>query len=499
MGDRGSTGSRWTVPLLGAAAGVVMADPNVAGTALVEATRGLGMPATWIPVAASVESYVTAATVVSTGLLADRIGRRRVLMGALGLLAAAELLAAASWAPLVYIVARALTGVAVGAVFGSAFAYVRSVVAAERLGAALGVFGAVGTVVMMVTSVAGGSVTSLGWRLGFATVAALAVIVLSFAAGRLPAVPRVGAGPVDVTGQILLALGVVLPLLALGRAGSLGAQPWLPFLVGAACLTAFVWVEHRGTAPFFPLEVFRDRRYLGAVVMGLSFNAAMAVLLLQLANLWQYLNHWSAWQVSLGSMPAFLAGMLASLAAGRRLSAGVSPRSIAGVGYALMVAGFVVLATFRQGASVLPFLVALLLVGMGTQAVNVPYGALIVQVAPPASYGPVTSSRTTVGQIGYAIGLAGATVLIDRLTTIATVDGLAAAGISPTRTAEALSVVTMYIEHGTTAVTEEARQVLAVAAEAYAGAFAAAMAIVAVLLAVLGVLMWWLLRPDRSG
>ena len=164
-----------------------------------------------------------------------------------------------------------------------------------------------------------------------------------------------------------------------------------------------------------------------------------------------------------------------------------------------MVCGFAALLMFKQGGSPVPFFVALVLVGMGTQAVNVPYGALIVLVAPPDRYGPVTSSRTTVGQMGYAIGLAGATVMIDHLTAMGTIERLRSAGVSPIRTADALPVVTLYVQDGADATTAAARQVLSAAADAYAAAFATTMGWVAVLLAVVGAVSWWLLRPVAAS
>lgn len=493
-----SRSSAWAVPLLGATAGIAMADPSVASTALVEASRGLGISTGLLPFAASVENYMAAASVVSTGLLADRLGRRRVLVAAALLAVIAELLAAGSTVPVVFLIARALMGVAGGAIFGSAFAFVRHV-APDRLGSALGTFGAVATLTMMTLSLLGGTLASVSWRLGFVMLAASAALAAILVLRVLPPISPVGSGPADVTGQVLLALGVVLPLYGLSEATGPTLAFVLPVAAGAAALVGFFVVEHRGRHPFFPIAVFKDRRYLAALVLGLSFNAALAALLLQLANLWQYLDRWATWQVSLASMPAFLAGMAASVVAGRRLSRGVTPRTVAVTGMVLMALGFAALSTVRPGNGPWAFVAALLLVGLGTQAVNVPYGALVVQCAPEGGYGPVTSSRTTVGQIGYALGLAGSTVMIDRLTRQELPERLAEAGVSPTRTADAISTVLVYVEHGTRAATDEARQVLGAAAQAYVSAFSTTMLAMSGLLVVLGVIAWLLLAGTFSG
>lgn len=298
---------------------------------------------------------------------------------------------------------------------------------------------------------------------------------------------------------MLLGLGVVLPLYGLSEATGPTLAFVVPVAVGAAALVGFVMVEHRGSHPFFPIAVFQDRRYLAALVLGLSFNAALAALLLQLANLWQYLDRWATWQVSLASMPAFLAGVVASVLAGRRLSRGSSPRAVAVTGMLLMAFGFAALATYRPGNGPWAFVAALLFVGLGTQAVNVPYGALIVGCAPPGEYGPVTSSRTTVGQIGYALGLAGSTVMIDRLTRQELPERLADVGVSPARTADAISMVMMYVEHGTRAATDEARRVLSAAGQAYVSAFASTMLAMSVLLVLLGGVAWLLLAGTHAG
>ncbi|HBS09354.1 MAG TPA: hypothetical protein DEA69_11220 [Microbacterium sp.] len=64
------------IPLLGIMGGVQTADPTIASTALVESARALQMDAGLQAIAASVSTLMLAATVISTGLLADRIGRR---------------------------------------------------------------------------------------------------------------------------------------------------------------------------------------------------------------------------------------------------------------------------------------------------------------------------------------------------------------------------------------------------------------------------------------
>ena len=64
--------------------------------------------------------------------------------------------------------------------------------------------------------------------------------------------------------------------------------------------------------------------------------------------------------------------------------------------------------------------------------------------APAKYFGPVTSSRTTIGQFFYAAGLAVSTVVVDRITIGGVVNNLNTAGVPPTQTGQALDAVTAF-------------------------------------------------------
>lgn len=96
--------------LLGLMAAAQGTDPNIASTALVGASRGPDMTGGLLALAASISTPALSASVISTGLVADRAGRRPVLMGALLLAAVGDLLAATAPAAPLYLTGRALAG-----------------------------------------------------------------------------------------------------------------------------------------------------------------------------------------------------------------------------------------------------------------------------------------------------------------------------------------------------------------------------------------------------
>ena len=119
-------------------------------------------------------------------------------------------------------------------------------------------------------------------------------------------------------------------------------------------------------------------------------------------------------RVVLGAGPA---GIGAGLVTGRLMSKGLTNRMATLVGGITAAVGFMCLAVGHDATGLLGFLPGLVLVGAGVVIACVPFGNLILLEAPPEHLGPVSSSRTTVGQFFYTIGFSISAVTIDRLTT----------------------------------------------------------------------------------
>ena len=71
------------VPFLGVMGAIQGSAPNLNSTALVSLTRDLNMGGGEVALAASLQTIAIAASVITSGLLADRLGRRKVLLAAL--------------------------------------------------------------------------------------------------------------------------------------------------------------------------------------------------------------------------------------------------------------------------------------------------------------------------------------------------------------------------------------------------------------------------------
>lgn len=179
-----------------------------------------------------------------------------------------------------------------------------------------------------------------------------------------------------------------------------------------------------------------------------------------------------------------MVSVAASIVVGRLISRGLSPITAVTVAGAASVLGFLSLLLTLTTSSFLAFLPALVLIGFGMSGL-VPYGSLILRLAPPEHFGAVTSSRTTIGQIGYSIGLSVSMVTVDALTRGGVIRRLEDAGVPPARTGQSLDAIQAYVRTGTTPSGQDGAPLLQDAAASYHVAFAITMVATAAVVAVL--------------
>lgn len=480
------TASRLAFPLLGVLAAVQGAAPNIAATALVGASRGLDMVGGDQALAASTQTLAIAASVITTGLLADRIGRRRMLVSALLVSILGQVLVAAAPVALVYIVGQAVSGIGLGAVYAAAFAYIQVLAAPGRLPAAVATFAAVSGAAGVVFTFSGGILAGADWRLAFLLVPVLSALTVPAVLTLLPAVPPSVTEKRDVWGQLLLMAGMVVFLYGVSQLASSLTNPvtWAVMLAGILLLLAFAWSQTRVRSPFFPVSLFRRPLFLGALCAGFVFNFGVAAAFLQLTNLWQYVLGLAPSAVAVWQLPVSITSIIGAVILGRLMSRGMSAQTSLLLGGGLSAAGFVAAALARDAGTPLAFVPAGILVAFGVTAASLPYGTLILSEAPAEFYGPVTSARTTFGQLFYSLGTALSTVVVTQLTVSGIVSRLQAAGMSGTDVTTALASVGAYAKDGT----RPDAQVFAAATAAYRDGFGVLMIAIAVLVAIVAVI-----------
>ena len=487
------------VVLLGIVAAIQVADPLLSSMALVRASAELNFTASIQSLAAGISTLALAATAIPGGMLADRLGRRGLLMVALLVGSAGQIITALSPDETVYLVGRIITGMALGIVFGASYGMLRNVSAVKSLGPAMATFNVLNGVVPVVSLVAGGVIISTNWRLAYLMLPIVAVVCFILIPLILPKVDRLPSnGRADILGMVLLAVGVVGILYGVSMAthGLDSPQFWVPLGIAVLGLLFFWLREKRASNPAFPIRLLAHPAFLGAVIMGIFWNVASASASQMLPNVWQYVTHLQPSEIGVASLPQAAAGILGSVFAGMALGRGQKARTIAIIGYAFMTVAFVSYFFLPATAGYLLFVPGMVFAGCGWMMNATTQGNLFITLSPAKFYGPVTSSKMAVGQFGYSLGLSGSTVAVSSLT-LAGVSKLTNGAVSGEGNWDA---ITTYMADPTKVPTNEALAAVSSAQvqDAYMHAFGVTSLVIAAVVAVFGVVMYLLLRRKSA-
>jgi MFS family permease len=200
-----------------------------------------------------------------SGRVADMIGKRRVALALLAILAVGSLVAATAQGLPMLIVGRALQGASTG-IIPVGIAILRDTVPARRLdtsialmSATLGVGGAIGLPISAIVN------QFVGWRWTFAGTVIFAVVVAVLILVVVPESSRPGGGTFDVLGALGLASVTTAFLLLLSYGGAWGwgsATTLLTLAATILVLMAWVWHESRTPHPLLDLRLAKRRAVL---------------------------------------------------------------------------------------------------------------------------------------------------------------------------------------------------------------------------------------------
>jgi EmrB/QacA subfamily drug resistance transporter len=433
---------RWiALALLCMAQFVVVLDASIVNVALPSIGEGLDFSQNnlaWV-----VNAYVLTfgGFLLLGGRMADLLGRRRVFISGLMVVALASLAAGFASNEGQLIAARAAQGVGAAIISPSALSIVTTIFrdGAER-NKALGVWGAVAGSGGAAGVLLGGVLTDgLGWEwvlwvnVPVATVAALLTPRL-IAESRSESATR----HFDAAGAVSVTAGLTVLVYALVDAVDVGwgsAQTLGLLALSAALIAAFVAIELRSQAPLVPFRIFRLRTLTGANAVGLLVGASLFSAFFFISLYMQQVLGYSAIKAGLSYLPLALA-IIASAAVGSQLVTRVGFKPVLTAGMVFVAAGLVWFSQVSVGGGFLTDILGpslLMAVGLGFAFVTTTIAA-VSGVAERES-GLASGLINTSQQIGGALGLA----VLATIANSRTDDVAAGAGGDPSAMPAALT------------------------------------------------------------
>jgi EmrB/QacA subfamily drug resistance transporter len=389
---------------------LIMLDTNIVAVSLPSIARDLQggfADVEWV-----VSAYILpfAALLMPAGALADRLGRRRMLILGLSIFTFASFLCGAAPNLLTLNGARALQAVGAALQLTSSLAVVAQGFEAHERARVYAIWGTVMGMAPPLGPILGGLVTSyLGWRWAF-------YINLPLGAGLIAlAVTSVGesrdpkAGGLDYPGIVLFGGGlfsVVWALIDANRAGWESAPTIIRLVIGAVLLVGFVFAERKHRRPMIDLTIFRDPTVVGAAVAMLGYAASAQVMMTILPLYLQDAFVLSPAIAGLAMIP-FALPLLIGPSVGGKLAATMSSRAILSLGLGLVAIGNAVAATaVLADLAYWTAAIGMFITGSGAGLLNSETAKAQVSSVPPERAGMASGLASTTRFIGIIAGVA---------------------------------------------------------------------------------------------
>ena len=384
-------------------------DATVLYLAVPALTAEISPTATQLLWIGDIYSFVLAGLLIPMGNLADRVGRKKLLIIGSTAFGVASLIAAYSPSAELLIAARALLGVAGATIMPSTLSIVRDMfedpVQRTR---AIAVWSAGATGGAALGPLVGGALLErFWWGSVFLINVPIMLVVLVAGLILLPESRNPHSGRVDLLSAVLSVLAIVPVVYAVKHAVGTGLDWTVPATAAAGVLAGVVFVrrQRRLPHPLVDIDLFRIPAFTGAVVANTLAIFAFSGLLFFFSQYLQLVRGYGPLMAGLAEMPvtvtsilviAFIGFLLTRLGRGRSIGAGLGTAAL----------GLAALGLAEGLPTYWGIGLALAVLGLGVGVAMALSTDAIVAAAPRERAGAAASISETGYELGVALGIA---------------------------------------------------------------------------------------------
>ncbi|MFG2722113.1 MFS transporter [Streptomyces sp. NPDC048416] len=383
------------------------------------APTGLGATQSELEWAINAYTLVFAGLLFTSGLLGDRLGRKRILLFGITVFGLGSVLAAFSNSPDQLIAFRALMGLGGAFVMPATLAVLMNVFERDEQPKAIGIWaGGVGLAIAIGPITGGVLLQHFWWGSVFLVNVPVVIIALIAMIVLVPDSKDPNPGKLDPVGVLLSVVGLVLLVYGIIHGGELAdftdTGVLATILAGVAVLVAFVFYEKRCDHPAIDITYFKKPAFSAAVVaIALTFFALMGVTFFSVFYI-QSVRGYSALQSGLLILPLAAAQMIFAPRA-RLVVDRFGARAVCTAGLVLVAIGLAAFGLFDAGTPIWVMEVVFFIQGAGMAHIMPPVTVSIMQALPREKAGSGSAVNNTFRQVGGALGVA---VLGSLLSTV---------------------------------------------------------------------------------
>ena len=388
---------------------MVALDALVVSTALSTIRVDLGASIEQLEWTVNAYNLSFAVLLMTAAVIGDRLGRRRVFAGGLGLFVVAS--AACALSPDVgwLIAARAVQGVGAAMITSVALALLSANFPAEQRGKAMGLFAGITGLAVLGGPVVGGAIAQgSAWEWIFWLNVPIGLAALPLVLRRIPESYGRRAR-LDLGGLALVtgaALGIVWGLVRGNQAGWGSIEVIGTLAAGAALVVAFVARELRAPEPMLPMGLFRARAFSAGNASVFFLLASLFGAVFFIAQFLQTSLGYGPLGAGLRLMPWTATLFIVAPVAGSLVNR-VGERTLIVLGLLLQAAGMACIAVIASpGMAYADLVPALVVAGCGVSMAIPASQNVVMGAVAPTEVGKASGTYNTMRQLGGVFGIA---------------------------------------------------------------------------------------------
>jgi MFS transporter, DHA2 family, multidrug resistance protein len=388
---------------------LVAIDLSVLGFAIPAISADLNPTATQLLWIMDIYSFVLAGLLITMGWVADRFGRRRLLLIGAAVFGIASGIGAFAQTPEVLIGARALLGLGAATLTPTSLALIRNMFpdAKQRKSAIAAWSGTLAGGAAVGPIVGGLMLNHFWWGSVFLINVPVMILVLILAPVLLPERRDSALGRMDLLGAFLSLAGV-LPLIygvkelvieGYTRDRAIIAAVGVVFLIG------FIIRQLTTPNPLINIRLFRSGGFSGSILVNMTVLLAfmgMSILVNQYMQLVLGMSPFEAALWSAAAMPGVAIGIGLTTFLSRR----VRPPYLIGSGMLVIATGLGLLSQLEVSTNIAVVIVGIGLIAAGMIAAKTVTTEIVVTSAPSAKAGASAAISETFTEFGGALGFA---------------------------------------------------------------------------------------------